>query len=77
MMKVDAERKLVVILFVLVLITFSFAQRDSKRYNPSITTIEQVKAKLAQAPANWYGHKRFLKSSSPPIVAVFQHCRQQ
>jgi hypothetical protein len=44
-----AQRKLVIVLFVLVLITFSFAQRDSKRLERQYTLAPEKKSPVAAA----------------------------
>jgi hypothetical protein len=46
------ERRLVVILFVLVLITFSLAQHDSKRLNRLYTITTEKKENTASATQN-------------------------
>ena len=46
MKKVIAERNIVVMLFILVLITFSFAQRDSKRLEQLYISADKTKASL-------------------------------
>ena len=47
MNKAAVERKLVVVLFVLVLVAFSFAQRDTKKLEKLYTTYKSTEDKLA------------------------------
>lgn len=52
MKRCNVEKICVVVLFITVLITFSFAQRDSKRLHPLYTATKQQGAKVAfVAPA--------------------------
>jgi hypothetical protein len=54
MKSTPAQRRLVVVLFVLVLITFSFAQRDSKRLEQVYTSVVEKTGNVAvvkNAPA--------------------------
>jgi hypothetical protein len=58
MKRVDVEKKIAVALFILVLITFSFAQRDSKRYNQTVSTVE-AKSNMAQNAAGKSSTERY------------------
>ncbi len=52
MKKVFLEKNIVIILFVLVLITFSFAHRDSQKFSQSYSsTVEAGKKMLAKSNA--------------------------
>jgi len=50
MKRAIVERNIVVVLFILVLVIFSFAQRDSKQLARLYTATNAVKAKLASVP---------------------------
>lgn len=51
MTKQGLERKLVALLFVMVLVVFSFAERDSKKIERLYTTAQALKKPSQQSPA--------------------------
>ena len=50
MKSLKAENNLVIILFLMVLVTFSFAEKDSKKMEQIYTQLQQKNSMLSSAP---------------------------